>query len=71
MANKTKTKQRRKSLIYRWQTRMKTVYCTQSFKLGWLITMTKAYNGGGHTCRNKEPKTIESAIERAATQSFV
>ena len=27
--------------------------------------------GGGHTCRTKEPKTIEAIIESAATQLLI
>ena len=29
------------------------------------------YCRGGHTCRDKEPKTIKAIIERAATQLLV
>ena len=34
-------------------------------------TIVMVHNKGGHTCRNKEPKTIEAMIERAATQALV
>ena len=45
--------------------------CT-SYTVAFIVfTHYTVYTRDGHTCRDKEPKTIEAIIERAATQSLV